>query len=276
MSERQTFDDIAADPRGDADDGPIYDGFTSEDQPDVNLFDDAAKETDQPAEPVQEDEPKEPAQPETPAIDMREILDVPRQVQEALDRQNATQTTAQEIANLQKAEQDAADRGDVEAFKKAVYDRAVLEARQKAEPVEQEKSQRQQMSPEQVRRNSNPEAAAFVQQNPWFNTDPVMRAGALALEERLHSQGYTGQALYKELEKQVRDNFPHKFESPAKRAKVEAGGRKSAGGTGMDNLSGGERSAARDYAEDFADSLHGGDKAKALAHWIKSYKGSKK
>ena len=277
MTDRQTYEDAnMSDPRGD-DDGPIYDGFSSEEQPDVDLF--------------AEDEPKD--KPEAndaddgddldfsdvgddpaPKVDMQAILDVPRQVKEQLDRHSETTTVSQEMADWQRKEREASDAGDVKAFREAVRQQAILEAKQARETEDAPKAEQKQQPKQQA---VAAEAQVFLKANPWFDTDPVMRGAALAIEGQLAAEGYTGKALYSKLHKDIRKEFPGKFQSPATRAKTEGGGRKASNsGPGLDSLNAQERSACRDYAEDFADSRHKGDKKAAMAEWIKVYKGSKK
>jgi hypothetical protein len=79
----------------------------------------------------------------------------------------------------------------------------------------------------------------FVAANPWFEDEPVMRGAALALAERLHTQGLTEpEAQLAEVARRIRMEFPHRFENPRRRqaAAVEGapGARRSVRGTYAD------------------------------------------
>lgn len=278
MTERQTFDDTLNDPRDlfEGDD-PIVDASSDGEQPEVEdqqgdlsgkdeIATDGGAEDKKPS--IFDPDAFKSAVRETVTAEMRALMDMQKQDREEARAYRETQTTAQKIADAKAREEAAAQSGDVQAFRDAVIEQARLEAGN--QPADKGTKQ-----PEQPQ--MDPHAAAFIQANSWFNTDHIMKGAAIAAEQAFRTEGYSGQALYKKVGEAMRENFPAKFESPAQRSKVEGGGRRSSGGAiGVDDLNAAERSAAKDYADDFADSAHGGDRAKAISSWIKQVKGSKK
>ncbi len=60
---------------------------------------------------------------------------------------------------------------------------------------------------------------AFVEENPWFNTDPAMRGAAIALADELVASGVLDpKKQLAEVAKRIKAEFPHKFENPARKA----------------------------------------------------------
>ena len=66
---------------------------------------------------------------------------------------------------------------------------------------------------------------AFLQVNPWYNTDTQLREYADRIADRIVTEGYTGNAYHKEVGERVKMAFPEKFENPARQtAPVESVG----------------------------------------------------
>ena len=66
---------------------------------------------------------------------------------------------------------------------------------------------------------SDPKAEDWASQNSWFGRDNVMTAAALAIDAELKGEGYdpNDQDFYKEINKRIKDTFPHKFEESEER-----------------------------------------------------------
>jgi len=57
----------------------------------------------------------------------------------------------------------------------------------------------------------HPELAAWIDKNPWYKANAGMRDFADALGVKLGQQGMTPEKVLKEVEKAVKDEFPHRF-----------------------------------------------------------------
>jgi chromosome segregation ATPase len=59
-------------------------------------------------------------------------------------------------------------------------------------------------------------AEAWAEKNSWFGQDRVMTSAAIAIDDDLKRSGVdpTSDEYYQELNAQLRDNFPHKFDKP--------------------------------------------------------------
>ncbi len=57
----------------------------------------------------------------------------------------------------------------------------------------------------------HPELAAWIDKNPWYKTNPGMRDFADALGVKLAKQGLAPDQALKQVEKAVREEFPHRF-----------------------------------------------------------------
>ena len=70
--------------------------------------------------------------------------------------------------------------------------------------------------PAQPQRQPDPKADAWAQKNPWFGTDNAMTYTAFDIHKQLVEQeGYDGQSdeYYAEVDKRIRLEFPHKFDT---------------------------------------------------------------
>jgi hypothetical protein len=75
---------------------------------------------------------------------------------------------------------------------------------------------------------ADPEFEAWAEENPWWSTDKVMKAAAVAIANEVEEEtGLTkGRRFYAEVTKRVKEAFPAKFENPnrARPGTVEAPG----------------------------------------------------
>jgi hypothetical protein len=118
------------------------------------------------------------------------------------------------IKQLEEMRKQAVTNGDGEAFASA--DSQIQSLQQQGHPV-----------PEQD--NLDPLAEQWLSHNPWYAQDDRLGAFADGIADRLRARGYTGQAYFDELTRQVQETFPDEFENPnRKRASgVESGGEKT-------------------------------------------------
>lgn len=65
-----------------------------------------------------------------------------------------------------------------------------------------------------VQQEVHPEFESWTNRNPWYNNSLPMRAFADALGVELRAKGLTPTNVLKEVEKQVREEFPKKFQNP--------------------------------------------------------------
>ena len=72
----------------------------------------------------------------------------------------------------------------------------------------------------------NPLYDAWLLNNEWYNTDPVLRTFADGLDPQVASEGYTGPAYYLEITRRAKEAFPDKFENKRRSGapSVEKGG----------------------------------------------------
>jgi predicted metal-dependent hydrolase len=82
----------------------------------------------------------------------------------------------------------------------------------------------------------NPEFVAWVDRNKWYERDENMKIFADALGQKLSAAGRNPSAVLAEVERQVREEFPHKFKNPNrdKPGAVESSATK--GGKGSDSF----------------------------------------
>lgn len=101
----------------------------------------------------------------------------------------------------------AAEAGDVEGVRAATRDITDLAREAAAPKVEAPKGA-----------NLPPEFEEWEEANPWWKTDTVMTAAAVAVANELEAGGMKdGPKLYAEVTRRIRAEFPHKFENPRRR-----------------------------------------------------------
>jgi len=127
----------------------------------------------------------------------------------------------------------AMDNGDADAVIAAQQDlaRLAVEAeRAKATIIQRERMaraaqspaaqqyQQQQMAQQQVQQQTpppDPQAEDWAEKNEWFGKDEPMTLTAFSIHRNLVEEGVdpSSKTYYNELDKRLKDNFPHKFQS---------------------------------------------------------------
>lgn len=78
----------------------------------------------------------------------------------------------------------------------------------------------------------NPEFVEWVDRNKWYERDDNMKIFADALGQRLAMAGKSPSAVLAEVERQVREEFPHKFRNPNREKPGTVEGSTNKGGKG--------------------------------------------
>ncbi len=136
-----------------------------------------------------------------------------------------------ESERARKALREAQELGDAEAIAlatealtKTTFDAQKAEqaaARQKLQNRRRIASNRQNNQVNSAQQPQQPpprdlKAEAWAEKNTWFGQDRAMTAAAVAIDDDLKRDGIdpTSDEYYQELNAQLRENFPHKFEQP--------------------------------------------------------------
>tara|TARA_E500000318_G_scaffold109605_1_gene122975 strand:+ start:1255 stop:2199 length:945 start_codon:yes stop_codon:yes gene_type:complete len=85
----------------------------------------------------------------------------------------------------------------------------------------QEVPQRQQQAPQRL----DPKLKSWMDKNPWFGADAIMSAGAQAIHNQIVGvEGFDPQTddYYREIDKRMRVEFPHKFQAQRQNAQAVA------------------------------------------------------
>jgi hypothetical protein len=94
----------------------------------------------------------------------------------------------------------------------------------------------------------------WVGENPWYTQNPKLAAYADGISDQLRASGYSGQAYFSELTRNVHETFPEEFKNPnkAKANAVDAGGEKGSGNSkaqSYDNLDAEGKRACDDFVK---------------------------
>ena len=129
------------------------------------------------------------------------------------------------VAKLAKAREDGDMKGEVAAtaeISRLGYEEARLAdlKSQQAESKPQTPTQNQPQEQVEVPRRVDPRAQEWARTNAWFNKDPVMTEGAKVIHRQLTEiEGYDPNSepddYYKEIDRRIRLEFPHKFDTTA-------------------------------------------------------------
>ena len=129
------------------------------------------------------------------------------------------------VAKLAKAREDGDMKGEVAAtaeISRLGYEEARLAdlKSQQAESQPQTPTQNQPQEQVEVPRRVDPRAQEWARTNAWFNKDPVMTEGAKVIHRQLTEiEGYDPNSepdeYYKEIDRRIRLEFPHKFDTNA-------------------------------------------------------------
>lgn len=155
----------------------------------------------------------------------KELKDVRKALQQLAEHNAKIKDIAykEAIETLKAQKKQALEEGDADAL--IEIDEKILETKeaQKAEQAAQ-KAQLKQEAQE-----LHPEFAAWVNRNDWYSKFAPMRAFADSLGAELAAQGKSPSEVLKEVEKQVKEEFPQRFRNPNKDkpSAVESGGGKA-------------------------------------------------
>ena len=129
-----------------------------------------------------------------------------------------------EMEKAQAVLQDAINSGNakkqVEA-QQAIARLAIEEERANASKAQRERALKEQKdapkTPQQPIQNAQPDpkAEAWAEKNTWFGTDEPMTLTSFSIHRKLMEEGFdaTSDDYYNEVDKRMRDTFPHRFES---------------------------------------------------------------
>jgi len=136
-----------------------------------------------------------------------------------------------EAERARKALREAQELGDAEAIALATeaVAKSALEAQNATKAANRQKLQNRRRvasnrENNQVNSQTQPQqpaprdekAEAWAEKNSWFGQDRVMTSAAIAIDDELKRSGVdpTSDEYYQELNAQLRENFPHKFDKP--------------------------------------------------------------
>jgi len=136
-----------------------------------------------------------------------------------------------EAERARKALREAQELGDPEAIALATeaVAKSVLEVQNAAKAENRQKLQNRRRltsnrQNNQVNSQAQPQqppprdekAEAWAEKNSWFGQDRIMTSAAIAIDDELKRNGIdpTSDEYYQELNAQLRENFPHKFDKP--------------------------------------------------------------
>lgn len=100
---------------------------------------------------------------------------------------------------------------------------------------EQRKLASQAQEPQTAERN--PEFVDWVNRNSWYDRDQNMKLFADALGQKLAAAGRSPSAVLSEVERQVREEFPHKFKNPNRDKPGSVEGSVAKGGKSNNDIS---------------------------------------
>lgn len=106
-------------------------------------------------------------------------------------------------ADLEQKLEDAADAGDTASVKRVTKEIVDLETEAAKKPAKEE------AKPEQ-----SAELTAWLEENPWFDTDKTMTIVATDYSAELGRQGVPVSKQWAMITDHIRKEFPHKFENP--------------------------------------------------------------
>ena len=104
------------------------------------------------------------------------------------------------------------------AVEKQQVNSAKVQAQRQKQKAQQEAPQQTRLAPSQKPR-PDPKATKWAEKNEWFGEDRVMTGAAFALHTELtEEQGFdaTSDEYYSEVDRRMREEFPHKFQTPKK------------------------------------------------------------
>ena len=165
------------------------------------------------------------------------------QIDESYISEYDQRVTSQEDV-LKKQLSEAINVGDVDAqidaqkaiAKLAIETERLNVAKQQLEQRKAAPQEQPQAAPQQQNNQPDPKARSWAERNTWFGQDEPMTLTAFSIHKKLIEEEYfdpTSDEYYDELDKRMRDEFPHKFQQASRsntRAPV-AGASRSSGKT---------------------------------------------
>jgi hypothetical protein len=81
-------------------------------------------------------------------------------------------------------------------------------------------------------RQPDPKAQAWAEKNEWFGTDEPMTLTSFSIHRKLMEEGFDAQSdsYYNEVDKRMRETFPHKFEQQVSPSQTVASANRAAPG----------------------------------------------
>ena len=162
------------------------------------------------------------------------------QIDESYISEYDQRVTSQEDV-LKKQFSEAINVGDVDAqidaqkaiAKLAIETERLNVAKQQLEQRKAAPQQQPQAAPQQQNNQPDPKARSWAERNTWFGQDEPMTLTAFSIHKKLIEEEYfdpTSDEYYDELDKRMRDEFPHKFQQGSRsntRAPVAGASRSS-------------------------------------------------
>ena len=162
------------------------------------------------------------------------------QIDESYISEYDQRVTSQEDV-LKKKLSEAINVGDVDAqidaqkaiAKLAIEPERLNVAKQQLEQRKAAPQQQPQAAPQQQNNQPDPKARSWAERNTWFGQDEPMTLTAFSIHKKLIEEEYfdpTSDEYYDELDKRMRDEFPHKFQQGSRsntRAPVAGASRSS-------------------------------------------------
>lgn len=127
---------------------------------------------------------------------------------------------------------DALTRLAVEKEKAKIHQEQRKERIETQKQEEENKPKEVAQPPQPTPSPATPRAKQWAEENKWFGDDKVMTNAAFGIHQDLVEQGFDAESedYYNEIDKQVRDYFPHKFATEKKPVQtVASAGRKQEG-----------------------------------------------
>jgi hypothetical protein len=149
------------------------------------------------------------------------VLDQKRSMDELLELSRSAEERAYVRAQREFSDRErrAVEAADTAAYEAVQRDRQDLETtRRRAPPMPAQAASAPQAPP--AAPPANPVAEAWVADNPWFNTDPVLNQMAIAFDRQIkgdHPDWSVSEQLA-EVKRQVVARFPEKFGNPRRQA----------------------------------------------------------
>ena len=162
------------------------------------------------------------------------------QIDESYISEYDQRVTSQEDV-LKKKLSEAINVGDVDAqidaqkaiAKLAIETERLNVAKQQLEQRKAAPQEQPQAAPQQQNNQPDPKARSWAERNTWFGQDEPMTLTAFSIHKKLIEEEYfdpTSDEYYDELDKRMRDEFPHKFQQGSRsntRAPVAGASRSS-------------------------------------------------